>query len=75
MTRDVLDTPTVSCMSCAAKIEDSLGAVDGVQGTEVDIELKRVSVDYDPSTLDRARIITHLDELGYPATPLEASAQ
>ena len=75
MTRDVLDTPTVSCMSCAAKIEDSLGAVDGVQDTEVNIELKRVSVDYDPATLDRTRIISHLDELGYPATPLESAAE
>ncbi len=72
MTTDVLETPTVSCTSCAAKIEGHLGRLDGIESTTVDPDQKRVSVSYDDTTIGRSRIIAELEELGYPATAAEA---
>lgn len=72
MSQDVLSTPTVSCMSCANKIEDALEGLAGVREVDVDIELKQVHVDYDDAVVDRPGIVGILQELGYEATPVAA---
>lgn len=75
MDQDVLSTPSVSCMSCAGKIEDALEGLEGIDAADVDIELKQVSVTYASDVIDRARIVEVLEETGYEATPLIADDQ
>jgi P-type Cu2+ transporter len=66
----VLRVPTVSCMSCAAKIEDALEALPGIHAADVDLEVKQVAVNYDTGAVTPSGIVAVLDELGYEATPV-----
>lgn len=61
-----LDVPTVHCTSCKLNIEESLEEVSGVGGCNVDLDAKRVSVDYDPAAVDPATITAAIESAGYP---------
>lgn len=62
----VLDVPTIHCRSCQLNIEETLDELTGVDGCQVDLEAKRVSVDYDPDVVDRAAIAAAVEAAGYP---------
>jgi copper chaperone len=44
MTTTVFEVPGISCGKCKARIESGLGAVAGVDGVEVDVDGRTVSV-------------------------------
>ena len=63
-----LDVPTVHCRSCQLNIEESLEEVGGVGRCDVDLDAKRVIVDYDPATVDPATITAAIEAAGYPVS-------
>jgi copper ion binding protein len=61
-----LAVPTVHCQACKLNIEESLEEVAGVDASDVDLEAKRVRVEYDPATVDTATITKAIEDAGYP---------
>ncbi len=66
----------VSCAGCMAKIERGLSAIPDVTLARVNLTDRRVALEWKEGTLDPARFIDRLAELGYKAYPFEkASAE
>jgi copper chaperone CopZ len=61
-----LAVPTVHCTSCKLNIQERLEEVDGVGSSVVDLDSKRVRVEYDPSVVDPAAIRAAIEDAGYP---------
>jgi copper chaperone CopZ len=62
------DAPTVHCVSCKLNIEDSLGDLAGVGTVEVDVEGKRIRIDFDAAIVDPVAISTAIEGAGYPVS-------
>ena len=62
------DAPTVHCQSCKLNIEDSLADLAGVGTVDVDIEGKRICVDFDAAIIDPVAISTAIQGAGYPVS-------
>jgi len=66
----------VSCAGCMAKIERGLAALPDVTLARVNLTDRRVALEWKQGTLDPAKFIDRLAELGYKAYPFEkASAE
>lgn len=65
MAHATFDTPSVSCVSCMAKIEDALAAVEGVREVDVDIAAQKVRVTFDDSATATDRIAVAISDAGY----------
>jgi copper chaperone len=61
-----LTAPDISCEHCKHTIESTVGALQGVQSVNVEIEPKLVTVQYDPAQVDRDAITAAMEEEGYP---------
>ncbi len=61
----------VNCAGCMAKIERGLSALSDVTLARVNLTDRRVAVEWREGTLDPARFIDRLAELGYKAYPFE----
>lgn len=61
---------TMYCGTCMVSIEDTLGALPGVNSARVNLTTKRVSVGYDPSRVDIDTMIGALEKSGFPAAEL-----
>lgn len=59
----------MSCVSCAAAIEERLDDADGIIEGDVDFGERRADVEYDPQVLDEADIVELIDEEGFTAEP------
>ena len=66
MTTIELAVPTVHCTACKLNIEECLEDVGGVVAGQVDLDAKRVTVDYDPDAVDPATIAAAIEAAGYP---------
>src|SRR3954452_5787978 len=66
----------VSCAGCMSKIERRLSAIPDVTLARVNLSDRRVALEWKQGSLDPARFIDRLAELGYKAYPFEkASAE
>jgi copper chaperone len=61
----VYRVPGMSCGHCTSAVESEVGAVEGVDFVEADLESKLVTVR--GSTLDDSAIRAAIDEAGYEA--------
>jgi P-type Cu2+ transporter len=61
----------VSCAGCMAKIERGLSAIPDVTLARVNLTDRRVALEWKQGSLDPARFIDRLSELGYKAYPFE----
>ena len=61
----------VSCAGCMSKIERGLSAFPDVTLARVNLTDRRVALEWKEGTLDPARFIDRLAELGYKAYPFE----
>ena len=61
----------VSCAGCMSKIERGLSALPDVTLARVNLTDRRVALEWKQGTLDPARFIDRLAELGYKAYPFE----
>ena len=58
--------PDISCEHCAHAITGALSAIDGVAAVSVDVDGKRVDVEYDADSATADQIDAALEEEGYP---------
>jgi copper chaperone CopZ len=63
-----LNVPTVHCTACKLNIEESLEEVPGVASSAVDLEAKRVTVEYDADAADPDSIKAAIEAAGYPVS-------
>src|SRR3954464_13901963 len=61
----------VSCAGCMTKIERGLSAIPDVTLARVNLSDRRVALEWKQGSLDPARFIDRLAELGYKAYPFE----
>jgi P-type Cu2+ transporter len=64
----------VSCAGCMSKIERGLSALPDVTLARVNLTDRRVALEWKQGTLDPARFIDRLAELGYKAYPFETAS-
>ena len=60
------NVPDISCGHCVTTIERGFENLPGVRNVAADATTKRVEVDFDPDRINRDRIVSTLDALGYP---------
>ena len=60
----------MTCASCSAIIEKTLGKTPGIISAAVNLATERLRVTYDPSAIDSDRIVSTVEGIGYSATPL-----
>ncbi|MDO9058999.1 MAG: cation transporter, partial [Bradyrhizobium sp.] len=63
----------VSCAGCMSKIERGLSAIPDVTLARVNLTDRRLALEWKQGTLDPARFIDRLAELGYKAYPFETA--
>ena len=66
-TRLELPIGGMTCASCAARVEKSLNALDGVQAT-VNVATERASVVFDPERATAAELVAAVESAGYEAS-------
>ena len=71
MATNILNVPDISCGHCQATITNALTPLDGVQAVNVDIPTRKVTVEYDPTTVDLDRMKEVLAEEDYPVESVE----
>ena len=58
-------TPAIHCEGCAASIKRSLGKLKGVETVDVNVETKRVSVEFDDAQTGALAIQERLTMAGF----------
>jgi Cu+-exporting ATPase len=64
----------MTCASCAAVIEKVVAKVAGVASVNVNLATERMSVTFEPSTIDETGIALAVKKAGYGAIPLDRPA-
>lgn len=65
MTTTTLSVPDISCGHCKSTIEGAVSVLDGVDTVTVDVEPKRVSLDFDEHRISIEAIVAAIEEAGY----------
>jgi copper chaperone len=68
VTKLQLKVDGMSCGACEMQINSALGKLDGVSECQASAADGSAAVTFDPSKLDRGRIVAAIKELGYSAT-------
>jgi copper chaperone len=55
----------MSCQHCVKSVEKAVGSIKGVDSVKVDLEGKKVTVDYDPSLVKLEAITEAIEDQGY----------
>ncbi|MCE2574239.1 heavy-metal-associated domain-containing protein [Komagataeibacter sp. FNDCR2] len=55
----------MSCGGCSSKLKAALEAVPGVSAVEVLLEGGKVTVEYDPDTVDVSRLVNTVEDTGF----------
>jgi copper chaperone len=63
--KETFNVPDVSCGHCKSAIEGALVPLAGVRGAEVNIDSKKVDVDYDDGVIDRTGVVRAIEASGY----------
>ena len=63
--RDTFKVPDVHCGHCKSTIEQALVPLAGVQGADVDIDSRKVDVDFDDGIIDRSGVVRAIEAAGY----------
>ena len=67
-----INIPTAQCDQCKSNIEKALGKLSGIQSTDVDVDNKIVTVDFDKTKLTLAKIESAITSAGYEANGKQA---
>ena len=71
MATSILNVPDISCGHCQATIQGALGAIPGIVSVNVDIQTKKVTVQYDAAVVGLDRMKEVLAEEDYPVASVE----
>jgi mercuric ion binding protein len=72
-TSEVKIKTSAVCDMCKTRIEKGLGKVAGVTKSDLDVDTKYVTVNYDPAKITPDEIKTSITKLGYDADDKPAS--
>lgn len=61
------DISGMTCAACATRIEKGLSKVEGVSRANVNFALETASVEYSPSQVELAEMVTKIEKLGFKA--------
>lgn len=61
-----LSTPTATCGSCKAHIQEVMDEVDGVSQADLDLRSRSTTVVFDPAVINQSTIEQLIGEAGYP---------
>lgn len=67
----VLSVPGIKCGNCMATVERALHALPEVTAARVNMSLRRVTVSLVPDHTELGPILRRLEDLGYPAEPID----
>jgi copper chaperone len=67
MATKVFTVPKIHCDGCERTIHGAVGRLDGVAKVEASAVTKKVLVEFNPASIDEARIREALQAAGYPA--------
>jgi copper chaperone CopZ len=62
-----LHAPSISCGHCKASIEHDMAAEPGVQRVVVDVDDKKIRIDFEEEATDEYTLTAKLAEIGYPS--------
>lgn len=60
-----MTVPEIHCGHCKSSIEGALSPMEGVDAAEVDVDATTVTVTHDPGLVDRAALVSAIEEQGY----------
>ena len=60
-----LDVKGMSCQHCVKAIEENVGAQQGVDAVNVQLEQGKVDVRFDENRISKAQIVEIIEEQGY----------
>lgn len=63
--KTIMDVNGMSCSHCVSAVTKALTALDGVEGVLVDLEGKKVTVDYDDSKVTLEAMKEAIEDQGY----------
>ena len=66
-----INLPTLKCNTCVATVKRALTSMDGVEGAEVDLQAKNVTVHYLAAKLNIGGIETGISKAGYDANTVK----
>ncbi|MDF2719011.1 MAG: copper-translocating P-type ATPase, partial [Paenibacillus sp.] len=70
MERSTFKVTGMTCAACAARIEKSLGRMEGVDGVTVNLAMERMSVAFDSHKVGPQQIGEKVRQLGYGLQPV-----
>lgn len=65
-----LQVSGMSCQHCVKAVEDSVGALSGVEKVSVSLDQGAVDVTYDSANVDVAQIASAIEDQGYDVAAL-----
>jgi copper chaperone len=65
MVTETISVPEIHCDHCKSSIEGALGSIGGVEGANVDIGARTVTVTYDDASVDRGDLVEAIEQQGY----------
>lgn len=68
-----LTAPDISCGHCVSTVQNAVGALEGVDFVQADVDTKRVTVRFDPERVSQARIEAVLEDEGYPVAKIDGN--
>lgn len=60
-----LNVEGMSCMHCVGSVKKAVGTLNGVDSVDVDLENKKVRVEYDPEKVSYETIKDTIEDQGY----------
>ena len=70
-TTEIFSIDGMTCVNCAADIQDILGDMEGVSQGDVDFGAREATIGYDEEVIDRQSIIDAVADGGYELTLVE----
>ena len=65
MTQETITVEGMSCMHCQLRVKKAVGAVEGVQKADVNLQTKQVTVDYEEGKANLEKVKAAIREAGY----------
>ena len=69
MKTEILKIGGMTCAACAARIEKTLSALDGVKNASVNLAAEKLSIEFDESIIAIKDIEEKIEKIGYTALP------